>query len=152
MFQVSIFKSSFTTKKNSHLYLCHIYIISTNTVIWSQINLEFHWFYLEITRKIHGILCHQRSGRNPVLSKQLIMDLLQNWHAFLVNIICYTQQTQRDIPTVVYYSYEFSVKLLNFLNIDKYLFSLLKVVNMQHVKWKKVCFALYSMTYIATNI
>ncbi len=28
-------------------------------------DLEFHCFYMEITWKIHGILCHQRSG-NPV--------------------------------------------------------------------------------------
>ncbi len=44
------------------LHLCHIYIINTNTVIHCQIDLDFHCFYLEITWKIHGILCHQRSG------------------------------------------------------------------------------------------
>ncbi len=51
-------------KNNSDLHLCHIHIINTNTVIQRQIDLGFHCFYLEITWKIHGILCHQRSG-NP---------------------------------------------------------------------------------------
>ncbi len=49
-------------KKN----LCHIYITNTKTMIQSQIDLGFHCIYLEITWKIHEIVCHLRSG-NPVL-------------------------------------------------------------------------------------
>ncbi len=54
VFKVSIFKV-ICKKKNNHLHLYHIYIININTVIQSQIDLECHWFYLEVTRKIHGI-------------------------------------------------------------------------------------------------
>ncbi len=39
---------------------------------FSQIDLWFHCFYLEITWKIHGILYHHRSG-NPVFAVQLNM-------------------------------------------------------------------------------
>ncbi len=39
--------------------------LSTQTLIRGEIDLGFHCFYLEITWKIHGILCHKRSG-NPV--------------------------------------------------------------------------------------
>ncbi len=45
-----------------YLHLCYIYISNTNTVIRNQIDLGFHSFYVEITWKIHGILCYQRSG------------------------------------------------------------------------------------------
>ncbi len=45
-------------KNNSDLHLCNMYIINTNIVIRSQIDHGFHCFYLEITWKIHGILCH----------------------------------------------------------------------------------------------
>ncbi len=48
-------------KIKSDLHLCRIYIINTNTVIESQIDLRFHCFYLEITWKIHGTLSYQRS-------------------------------------------------------------------------------------------
>ncbi len=59
VFQDLLFKMSLTKKKNHllvHLHLFHIYIINRNTVILSQIDLEFHCFYLEITWKIHGII------------------------------------------------------------------------------------------------
>ncbi len=55
--------------KKSDLHLCHISTLSTQTQIQSQFELEFHCFYLEITWKIHVILCHQRSG-NPELVVQ----------------------------------------------------------------------------------
>ncbi len=45
VFKVSLFKMSFY-KENSDLHLCHIYIININIVIWSQIDLGFHCFYL----------------------------------------------------------------------------------------------------------
>ncbi len=51
--------------KKIHLHLCHIYIINTNTVIQRQVDLGFQCFYLEITWKMQGMLCYQRSG-NPV--------------------------------------------------------------------------------------
>ncbi len=57
MFQELHFKMSFTKKK-----IIYIFVISTlsrQTLIQRQINLEFHCFYLEITWKIHGILCQQ---------------------------------------------------------------------------------------------
>ncbi len=59
----TFFEMLFT--KTFYLHLSHIYIINTNTVIQSQIDLGFHCFYLEITWNIHGISCHQRGG-NPV--------------------------------------------------------------------------------------
>ncbi len=46
MFQDSLLKMSFT--EIIHLHLCRIYIINTNTVIQSEINLGFHSFYLDI--------------------------------------------------------------------------------------------------------
>ncbi len=62
IFQASLFKMSFT--KIILIYLFVISTLSTQTLIRSQIDLVFHCFYLEITCKIHGILCHKRSG-NP---------------------------------------------------------------------------------------
>ncbi len=66
LFQASLFKMSFT--KIILIYFFVISTLSTQTLIdlgfWSQIDLGFHCFYLEITWKIHGILCHKRSG-NP---------------------------------------------------------------------------------------
>ncbi len=62
MFHTSLFKMSFTK-----IILIYFFVISTlsiQTLIQSQIDLGFHCFYLEITWKIHGILCHKRSG-NP---------------------------------------------------------------------------------------
>ncbi len=41
-------------------------ILNTTNVIRSQVDMAFHCFYLEITWKIHGISCHQRTG-NPVI-------------------------------------------------------------------------------------
>ncbi len=41
--------------------------LSTQTRIQSQIGLGFHCIYLEITWKMHGILCHQRSGNLDML-------------------------------------------------------------------------------------
>ncbi len=46
------------------MYFFVISTLSTQTLIWIHIDLGYHWFYLEITWKIHGILCHKRSG-NP---------------------------------------------------------------------------------------
>ncbi len=62
MFQASLFKMSFT--KIILIYFFVISILSTQTLIQSQIDLRFHCFYLKINWKIHGILCHKRSG-NP---------------------------------------------------------------------------------------
>ncbi len=62
MFQASLFKMSFT--KVIMIYFFVISTLSTQTLIQSQIDLGIHCFYLEITWKIYGILCHKRSG-NP---------------------------------------------------------------------------------------
>ncbi len=64
MFQVPLFKMSFT--KIILIYFFVISTLSTQTLIQSYIDLGFHCFYLKITWKIHGILCHKRSG-NPVV-------------------------------------------------------------------------------------
>ncbi len=50
-------------KINSVVHLCHIYIINTNTVIQSQIDLEFYWFYLDNLEN-NGISCNDRSGKS----------------------------------------------------------------------------------------
>ncbi len=63
MFQASIFKMSFT--KMILIYYFVISTLSTQTLIESQTDLVFHCFYLEITWKIHAILCHKRC-ENPV--------------------------------------------------------------------------------------
>ncbi len=47
------------------IYVFVISALSIQTLIQSQIDLGFHYIYLEITWKIHGILCHQRN-ENPV--------------------------------------------------------------------------------------
>ncbi len=65
MFQAWLFKMSFT--KIILIYLFVISTLSTQTLIRSQIDLEFHCFYMEITWKIHGILWYKRSG-NPALA------------------------------------------------------------------------------------
>ncbi len=44
------------------IYVFVISALSTQTLIQIHIDLGFHCIYLEITWKIHGILCHQRSG------------------------------------------------------------------------------------------
>ncbi len=63
VFQASLFKMSFS--KIILIYFFVISTLSTQTLIRSQIDLGFYCFYLEITWKIHGILCDKRSG-NPV--------------------------------------------------------------------------------------
>ncbi len=63
MFQASLFKMLFT--KIILIYFFVISTLSTQTLIPSQIDIGFHCFYLEITWKIHRILCYKRSG-NPV--------------------------------------------------------------------------------------
>ncbi len=55
MFQASLFKMSFT--KIILIYFFVISTLSTQTLIRNQIDFGFHCFYLEITWKIHGILC-----------------------------------------------------------------------------------------------
>ncbi len=62
-FQASLFKMLFT--KIIVIYFFLMSTLSTQTLIRSQIILRFHCFFLEITWKIHGIMCHKRSG-NPV--------------------------------------------------------------------------------------
>ncbi len=62
MFETSLFKISFT--KIILIYFFVIFTLSTQTLIQSQIDIGFHCFTMEITWKIHGILCHKRSG-NP---------------------------------------------------------------------------------------
>ncbi len=63
VFQDSFFKMSFTQKYDFNFVIS---TLSTQTLIQSQIDLGFHCFYLEITWKIYGILCRQRS-KNPVI-------------------------------------------------------------------------------------
>ncbi len=60
MFQASLFKMSFT--QIILIYFFVICTLSTQTLIQSQIDLGFRYFYLEITNKIHGSLCHKISG------------------------------------------------------------------------------------------
>ncbi len=62
IFGASLFKMSFT--KIILIYFFVISTLSTQTLIRIETDLGFHCFYLEITWKIHGILCHKRSG-NP---------------------------------------------------------------------------------------
>ncbi len=73
MFQVSLFKVSFT--KIILIYFFIITTLSIQTQIQSQIDLGFHCFYLEITCKIHGILCHKRSGNPPSILTQDFYNL-----------------------------------------------------------------------------
>ncbi len=62
--------SSFIVQGVTKIFLIYFFVISalsTQILIQSQINLGFHCFYLEITWKIHGILCHKRSGNPDIL-------------------------------------------------------------------------------------
>ncbi len=85
MFQASLFKTSFT--KIILIYFFVISTLSTQRLICSQIDLGFHCFYLEITWKIHGILCHKRSG-NPasvlthfeIFITKICMKMPGIWH------------------------------------------------------------------------
>ncbi len=85
MFQVSLFKVSFT--RIILIYFFVISTLSTQTLIQSQIDIGFHCFYLEITWKIQGILCHKRSG-NPesilthfrIFITKICMKLSGIWH------------------------------------------------------------------------
>ncbi len=61
-------------KKNEKLHLCLIYIINTNTVLKPYLPVIL-LLYLEITLKIHGILCHLRSG-NPALATYTVHDVI----------------------------------------------------------------------------
>ncbi len=55
------YASSFTFQ--DVIYKNNFFVICTfSTLVRSQTDLEFHCFYLEITWKIHGILCHKKSG------------------------------------------------------------------------------------------
>ncbi len=65
MFQASHFKISFT--KIILIYFFVIFTLSIQTLIRSQIDLGFYCFNLEITWKIHGILCYKRNGNPDVL-------------------------------------------------------------------------------------
>ncbi len=76
MFQASLLKMSFT--KIILIYFFVISILSTQTLIRSQIDLGFHSFYLEITWKILESLCHKRSG-NPA-------SVLTYFEIFITNI------------------------------------------------------------------
>ncbi len=67
------FVNSMSFTKIFLIYFFVISTLSTQTLIWSQIDLGFHWFYLEITWKIHGILCHKRSG-NPASVNSTFRD------------------------------------------------------------------------------
>ncbi len=85
MFQASLFKMSFT----KIILICFFVIstLSTQTLIRSQIDIGFHCFYLKITWKIHGILCHKRSG-NPasvlthfeIFITKICMKVPEIWH------------------------------------------------------------------------
>ncbi len=84
MFQASLFKISLT--KIILIYFV-ISTLSTQILIQSQIDLGFHCFYLEITWKIHGILCHKRS-ENPasvlrhleIFISKICMKVPGIWH------------------------------------------------------------------------
>ncbi len=57
--QDSHFKMSFTKKI---LFISLLYLHYQNKLIQRQIDLGFHCLYLEITWKLHGILCHSEVG------------------------------------------------------------------------------------------
>ncbi len=65
------------------IYVFVISVLSTQTLVQSQIDLGFDWIYLEIAWKIHGILCHQRSG-NPGLVRWYLHCALTEADIFLV--------------------------------------------------------------------
>ncbi len=74
-FSLSIFTfQNVICKKNEKLHLCLIYIINTNTVLKPYLPVIL-LLYLEITLKIHGILCHLRSG-NPALATYTVHDVI----------------------------------------------------------------------------
>ncbi len=84
MFTNSLFNMSFT--KYINLYLCHIYMINKNT------DLKSNWSWISlllpvINLKIHGILCHQRSGNLDLCNIQAMSDLyrLTGWWYALVS-------------------------------------------------------------------
>ncbi len=79
MFQALLFKMSFT--KIILIYFV-ISILSTQTRIRRQIDLWFHCFFLEITWKIYGILCHKRSG-NLALT---VIEILTHFEIFIIKI------------------------------------------------------------------
>ncbi len=61
MFEASLFKMSFT--KIILIYFCVISTLSTHTLIRSEIDLGFHCIhFIAFVWKIHGILCHKKSG------------------------------------------------------------------------------------------
>ncbi len=76
-------------KNNSDLLLCHIYIINTNT----DSKPNGPWNSLLLTWKIHGILCHKRSG-NPasvlthfkIFITKICMKVPGIWHKKLEQI------------------------------------------------------------------
>ncbi len=84
MFQASLFKMSFT--KIILIYFFVISTLSTQTLIWSQIDLGFHCFYLEITWKIYGILCHKRSGNPASVLTHFAIFLTKNLYESTWNL------------------------------------------------------------------
>ncbi len=61
------------------IYVFVISVLSTQTLIQSQIDLRFHCIYLEITWKTHGILCHPRSGNPEIAIWNLLILKLISW-------------------------------------------------------------------------
>ncbi len=49
-------------KKKNPIYFFDISTLWTETLIQSQIDMGFNYFFLQITWKIHGFSCPQRSG------------------------------------------------------------------------------------------
>ncbi len=71
VFSGSVFQMSFNTRKD-YLNQWLIYIIITNTVYQSQIDLGFHWFYWEITWKIHGNFVSREKWKPCIYTAHLI--------------------------------------------------------------------------------
>ncbi len=85
-FQINLSRCRYKKSFTSMLYLNWQ---NKNSVIQSQINLGFHCFYLEITWKIHGIPCHQRSG-SPESWPKYKQSMITTWLYFYVTGIIYT--------------------------------------------------------------
>ncbi len=78
-FGISRFTFQDVIYKTNLIYTFVISTLSIQTLIQCQIGLGFHWFYPEITWKIHGILCSQRSG-NPDVEKTSSIISKQRTH------------------------------------------------------------------------
>ncbi len=122
VFHYSLFKMLFTKQ-----ILIYIFIIST---LSTQIDLGFHCFYLEISWKIHGILCHQR-GANPGYWYFHLDQLSPFMHAIpqlYFSLPLFATVIFQDI-TYCYIHPTLAVILFNIFNIEKFNYLLVLLLN-----------------------